>query len=115
MWSLGCILSELFTGYPLFPGENEAEQMQCMMEVLGLPPRKILQAAPRARTFFDEDLKPLVVPNSRGKIRHAGAKDLASVGFQTIFTAYSRSPCFVLLFLSRASISTPHFVLFILR
>jgi dual specificity tyrosine-phosphorylation-regulated kinase 2/3/4 len=23
IWSLGCILSELHTGYPLFPGENE--------------------------------------------------------------------------------------------
>ena len=23
MWSLGCILAELYTGYPIFPGENE--------------------------------------------------------------------------------------------
>jgi len=23
MWSFGCILAELFTGYPIFPGENE--------------------------------------------------------------------------------------------
>ena len=23
IWSLGCILAELYTGYPLFPGENE--------------------------------------------------------------------------------------------
>ena len=23
MWSLGCILVELYTGIPLFPGENE--------------------------------------------------------------------------------------------
>lgn len=28
MWSLGCILAELYTGYPLFPGENEQEQVQ---------------------------------------------------------------------------------------
>jgi serine/threonine protein kinase len=40
MWSLGCILSELYTGYPLFAGENEVEQMQCIMEVLGVPPSK---------------------------------------------------------------------------
>ena len=25
MWSFGCILAELYTGYPLFPGENEFE------------------------------------------------------------------------------------------
>lgn len=34
MWSLGCILAELYTGYPLFPGENEVEQLACIMEVL---------------------------------------------------------------------------------
>uniref|UniRef100_UPI004038726B dual specificity tyrosine-phosphorylation-regulated kinase 4-like n=1 Tax=Callospermophilus lateralis TaxID=76772 RepID=UPI004038726B len=32
MWSLGCILAELYTGYPLFPGENEVEQLACIME-----------------------------------------------------------------------------------
>lgn len=25
MWSLGCILAELYTGEPLFPGNNEQE------------------------------------------------------------------------------------------
>jgi serine/threonine protein kinase len=33
MWSLGCIMAELYTGYPLFPGENEVEQLACIMEV----------------------------------------------------------------------------------
>ena len=23
MWSFGCVIAELWTGYPLFPGENE--------------------------------------------------------------------------------------------
>ena len=35
MWSFGCILAELYTGYPLFPGENEVEQLACIMEVMG--------------------------------------------------------------------------------
>ncbi|KAF9960309.1 hypothetical protein BGZ65_012527, partial [Modicella reniformis] len=35
MWSLGCILAELYTGYPLFPGENEQEQLACIMEIQG--------------------------------------------------------------------------------
>lgn len=33
MWSLGCIMAELYTGYPLFPGENEVDQLACIMEV----------------------------------------------------------------------------------
>ncbi|KAK8018617.1 hypothetical protein PG991_007807 [Apiospora marii] len=32
MWSLGCILAELYTGVPIFPGENEQEQLACIME-----------------------------------------------------------------------------------
>lgn len=27
MWSLGCILTELLTGYPLLPGEDENDQV----------------------------------------------------------------------------------------
>ena len=27
MWSFGCIVAELYTGFPLFPGENEKEYL----------------------------------------------------------------------------------------
>lgn len=40
------------TGYPLFPGENEVEQLACMMEVLGLPPTSVLENATRKKMFF---------------------------------------------------------------
>ena len=52
MWSFGCILAELYTGYPLFPGENELEQLACIMEILGLPATSILEQATRRRLFF---------------------------------------------------------------
>uniref|UniRef100_A0A672ZIH5 dual-specificity kinase n=1 Tax=Sphaeramia orbicularis TaxID=375764 RepID=A0A672ZIH5_9TELE len=56
MWSLGCILAELYTGYPLFPGESEVEQIACIMEVLGMPPNDFVQSASRRRLFFGEFL-----------------------------------------------------------
>lgn len=52
MWSLGCILVELFTGYPLFPGENEVEQLACIMETLGSPNPSLLEEAQRRKLFF---------------------------------------------------------------
>ena len=52
MWSLGCILAELYTGYPLFPGENEVEQLACIMEIFGLPSSTILAEAQRRKLFF---------------------------------------------------------------
>ena len=78
MWSLGCILAELFTGYPLFPGENEAEQLACIMEVLGTPPRHLVEAASRRRQFFDSTGQPRIVANSRGKRRRPGTRELAA-------------------------------------
>jgi len=33
VWSLGCILAELLTGHPLFPGEDEGDQLACIIEV----------------------------------------------------------------------------------
>lgn len=52
MWSLGCILAELLTGYPLFPGEDEGDQLACIIEVLGMPPQKLLDSSKRARNFI---------------------------------------------------------------
>lgn len=50
----GCILAELYTGYPLFPGEDEVEQFSCIMEILGLPPSDLVNASTRKATFFGE-------------------------------------------------------------
>lgn len=52
MWSLGCILAELYTGFPIFPGENEQEQLSCIMEVLGLPDKYIVEKSSRKNIFF---------------------------------------------------------------
>ncbi|KAK2838402.1 hypothetical protein Q7C36_013216 [Tachysurus vachellii] len=79
MWSLGCILAELYTGYPLFPGESEVEQIACIMEVMGLPPNDFVQTASRKRLFFDSKGNPRNVTNSKGKKRRPNSKDLSSV------------------------------------
>ncbi|CAH1393249.1 unnamed protein product [Nezara viridula] len=52
MWSLGCILAELLTGFPLLPGEDEADQLACIIELLGMPPRKLLESSKRAKNFI---------------------------------------------------------------
>ncbi|XP_051854461.1 dual specificity tyrosine-phosphorylation-regulated kinase 3 [Antechinus flavipes] len=53
VWSFGCILAELLTGQPLFPGEDEGDQLACIMELLGMPPPKLLEQAKRAKYFIN--------------------------------------------------------------
>ncbi|KAI9285629.1 kinase-like domain-containing protein [Umbelopsis sp. AD052] len=79
MWSLGCILAELYTGYPLFPGENEQEQLACIMEVQGVPKPYLVEKSTRRKLFFDSYGSPRLVPNSRGKKRKPNSKTLAQV------------------------------------
>ncbi|KAF9370823.1 hypothetical protein CPB97_002434, partial [Podila verticillata] len=77
MWSLGCILAELYTGYPLFPGENEQEQLSCIMEIQGVPDRYLVDRSSRKKVFFDAVGNPKLVVNSKGKKRRPGSKTLA--------------------------------------
>jgi len=79
MWSLGCILAELYTGFPIFPGENEQEQLACIMEVLGIPDKEIIQRSSRRRIFFDSSGAPRPVVNSKGRRRRPGTKSLSQV------------------------------------
>ncbi|KIJ69629.1 hypothetical protein HYDPIDRAFT_24450 [Hydnomerulius pinastri MD-312] len=79
MWSLGCILAELYTGFPIFPGENEQEQLSCIMEVLGPPDKDFINRSSRKRLFFDNNGAPRPVVNSKGRRRRPGTKSLAQV------------------------------------
>ena len=76
MWSFGCILLELYTGYPIFPGESENDQMLRIMEILGPPPAELLQISTRKKHFFESDDKAKLIPNSKGKVRVPGSRPL---------------------------------------
>ncbi|XP_037349630.1 cyclin-dependent kinase 20 isoform X2 [Talpa occidentalis] len=41
LWAVGCILGELLNGSPLFPGENDIEQLCCVLRILGTPSPQI--------------------------------------------------------------------------
>lgn len=53
IWSLGCILVEMHTGEPLFNGYNEFDQMNKIVEVLGMPPDHMLEQGCKSKRYFD--------------------------------------------------------------
>ncbi|OAX83307.1 CMGC/DYRK/DYRK2 protein kinase [Emergomyces africanus] len=79
MWSIGCILAELFTGYPIFPGENEQEQLACIMEVFGPPEKHLIEKSTRRKLFFDSLGKPRLTVSSKGRRRRPSSKDLRQI------------------------------------
>jgi dual specificity tyrosine-phosphorylation-regulated kinase 2/3/4 len=76
MWSLGCILAELYTGYPIFPGENEQEQLACIMEIFGPPEKHLIEKSTRKKLFFDSLGKPRLTVSSKGRRRRPSSKEL---------------------------------------
>ncbi|QSS66614.1 protein kinase [Histoplasma capsulatum] len=54
MWSLGCIVVELFLGLPLFPGSSEYNQVSRITEMLGMPPNWMLEMGKQSGEFFEK-------------------------------------------------------------
>ncbi|XP_061437680.1 dual specificity tyrosine-phosphorylation-regulated kinase 2-like [Lethenteron reissneri] len=53
MWALGCTVAELVTGRELFQSDSCDDHLPCCMEILGLPPRCMMDAAPDGMHYFD--------------------------------------------------------------
>jgi dual specificity tyrosine-phosphorylation-regulated kinase 2/3/4 len=79
MWSFGWILCELLIGYPIFPGQDEYEQIARIMEILDVPPISILEAATRKEFFFHKNNSPILKPTSKGKIRYPGTRKMSKM------------------------------------
>jgi len=57
VWSIGCIMAELVTKIPLFPGDSEIDQLYKIFSLLGTPNDKIwpgVTQLPEYRPFFPQ-------------------------------------------------------------
>lgn len=52
MWSLGCIVAELFLGIPIFPGSSEFNQITRIVETLSYPPNWMLEMGKNTNKFM---------------------------------------------------------------
>jgi len=49
---LGCVMAELFLGWPLYPGSSEYDQIRYISQTQGLPSQSILQQGQKTSRFF---------------------------------------------------------------
>ncbi|ELP93490.1 protein kinase domain containing protein, partial [Entamoeba invadens IP1] len=53
MWSFGCVAAELFLGIPLFPGENEYNQLAKIVDMLGPIPDYLLKKGTKTDKYYN--------------------------------------------------------------
>ncbi|PRP76403.1 hypothetical protein PROFUN_15257 [Planoprotostelium fungivorum] len=60
MWGVGCVMFEVLSLYPLFPGTNELDQIQRIHNIIGTPPTEVLNKMRRRSTHMNFNFPPKV-------------------------------------------------------
>ena len=57
-WGVGCVFFEVLALFPLFPGNNEMDQIHKIHNVLGTPSEELLAKFQKVATHMEFDFKP---------------------------------------------------------
>ena len=63
-WAVGCIMGELADGNPMFPGENETDQINCIIKVLGNLPEELVNMFYKNPIYDGKELLHVNKPES---------------------------------------------------
>ena len=53
LWGLGCVLFEVISLFPLFPGNDEIDQVNRIHKILGTPNKALLQNFQKFATHME--------------------------------------------------------------
>lgn len=89
MWSIGCVVYELFTGRILFPGHTNNEMLKLMMEVKGAFTKKMLRKGAFVEKHFENDQNMSFAsmeddPITKTKVRRLIANPVAKSSFSQL-------------------------------
>ena len=79
-WAVGCIMGELTDGNPLFPGENETDQLYCIEKVLGNLPQSQINMFYSNPIFNGKSLLNVTKPETLEK-RYMGKLNMTAINF----------------------------------
>lgn len=52
-WGIGCVFFEMLSLFPLFPGNNELDQVHKIHNILGTPPQDLLDKFKRVASHME--------------------------------------------------------------
>lgn len=80
IWGTGCVLFEVLSLFPLFPGNDEADQIRKIHNILGTPPQEVLDSFQKHATHMKLNFTPKEGTGINKLITHVSpeAQDLIS-------------------------------------
>ena len=79
-WAVGCIMGELADGNPMFPGENETDQINCIIKVLGNLPEDLVNMFYKNPIYDGKELLHVNKPESLDR-RYIGKLGPTAIDF----------------------------------
>jgi len=70
MWGVGCVMFEIIALFPLFPGTNELNQIECIHKVVGTPAKEIISKFKRYATHIDFNFPETEGKGIAGDLKH---------------------------------------------
>ena len=79
-WAIGCIMGELADGNPMFPGEDEVDQLDCIIKILGNLPENLVNMYYENPIYNEKELLKVKKPETLEK-RYLGILSPTAIDF----------------------------------
>ena len=79
-WAIGCIMGELADGNPMFPGEDEVDQLDCIIKILGNLPESLVNMYYENPIYNGKELLKIKKPETLEK-RYLGILSPTAINF----------------------------------
>jgi cyclin-dependent kinase-like len=79
-WAIGCIMGELADGNPMFPGEDEVDQLDCIIKILGNLPESLVNMYYENQIYNGKELLHVKKPETLEK-RYLGILSPTAIDF----------------------------------
>ena len=102
VWGVGCVFFEILSLFPLFPGNNEKDQIHKIHNILGTPPRQILDHFRKYASNIDFNFPSIVGTGINQLIAHISPEGQELISKLLTYNPDERPTC-------RQVINSPYF------